>query len=142
MRSILFTIILYICALAAASGCSVTHPAYGKWEQYSAESATHFPDFDLYYIGTAPGSHLRFGSTMRWGIVYKFEARKGDERVSIAWSSGTGDIGPTSFTIGGRKYCLEMRMSDYLTGQAPEHSVAVWPVEEWERQRNPWWRFW
>lgn len=142
MRTTILIIVLCICALGAGSGCSTTSPTYGRWEKYSTESALQLPDFELYYMGTAPGAHVRIGSTMRWGIVYKFEAKKGDERVPLTWSSGLGDIGPTSFEIGGRNYFLEMVRSDFLSDQAPDDTVALWPEEDWESRRNPWWRIW
>ena len=128
--------------MAAFMGCSTTRPAYGRWEQYSAESAIHFLDFDLWFTGTTRGAHRRFGSTLRWEVVYNFEARKGDERVPLTWTSGLGDIGSTTFEIGGRKYFLEMLRSQVLSDQAPDQAVAVWPEDEWESHRHPWWRIW
>jgi hypothetical protein len=115
-------------------GCSATHPAYGRWEQPSRENSLNLPDFELYYIGTEPDAHIQFG------IVYSFEARKGDERVVFAWTSGTGLIVASPFEIGGRRYFLEMVKSEFLIEQAPGKAVAVWPEEDWESHRNSWWR--
>lgn len=98
------------------------------------------PDFELHFIGIEPDKHIRFGNTC--SIIYNFEARKGDERVLLTWSPGTGLIVASPFEIGGRKYFLERVKSDFLSEPASEDAVAVWPEEDWDRQRSPWWQFW
>ena len=142
MRRFLSTILLCMLALGANTGCSASRPAYGKWERFSGDTSLMLPDFELFYMGTRPDKHIRFGDTLRWGIIYNFEARRGDERVPFTWSPGLGDIGPTIFEIGGKKYFLEMQMSDFLSEPAPDEAVAIWPEEDWEHQRSPWWQFW
>lgn len=142
MRRLLSTILLCGLTLCTSTGCSVTRPAYGRWEQFSSDNSLKLPDFELFYVGTRPDRHIRFGDTLRWSIIYNFEARKGEERVPLTWSPGTGLIVASPFEIGGRKYFLEMVKSDFLSEPAPEEAVAVWPEEDWESQRNPWWRLW
>ena len=137
MTRLIFTVLI-----STIIGCSTTGSPYGRWEHFSRETILKFPDFELYYLGIAHNAHIRIIDTMRWTIAHNFEARQGEDRVPLTWSSGLGDIGPTIFEIGGRKYFLEMTMPELLNDHAPEPAIAVWPEDEWESRRHPWWRIW
>lgn len=141
------TVLLII--LNAAFANAQDHRAdYARWEIYSIDNCLKYPDFNLCYKGTKQGA-LYPGesseSTRRMGEKYYFVAESGNEKVDVIWSEGTGDIGPTFFTLANKTYVLEMVFSDILTKRAPKNSVAIWLKTEWksEKERHWFWKiFW
>lgn len=74
------------------------------------------------YIGEHRVSNDKFPN----GFLYQdFKAKTINEEKTISWSSGTGDIAPTVFEIGGKNYELELRISDKL-GKLAENELVVW----------------
>ena len=57
--------------------------------------------------------------------LHDFRAAQGTESVNVSWSSGTGDIGPAFFTVGGVDYRLELAQSDEL-GRLDDNQLVVW----------------
>jgi hypothetical protein len=69
----------------------------------------HFVDFDLTYLGLEDHSPDPLDPTYLLPISSTFtvfEATDSTEKVKITWSSGTGEIGPASFTISGKDFYL------------------------------------
>ena len=62
--------------------------------------------------------------------IYDFEVMKGEARKKVSWSSGTGDIGPAFFEIGG-SYALELSQSDILKS-LEEGFLVIWKKAEYE----------
>lgn len=56
---------------------------------------------------------------------YGYRIRRGSEVTIAKWSTGTGDIGPAEFTVGGRKYWLEVMHSDRYGSLKPDEVVVV-----------------
>lgn len=139
-----FSILVFILSGAVAN--AEEHAAdYGRWELYSVESFLKYPDFNLYYKGTTKGALYPGESTRRMGAEYNFVAQSNDQKVDVVWSAGTGDIGPTFFTLGKKTYVLEMVFSDILAKPRSRDSVAIWVESEWksEKERSWFWRlFW
>ncbi len=80
-----------------------------------------FKDFDLTYTGERHETSKVFKPGFNF---HDFTATRGTENVKVSWSSGTGDIGPALFTIGGKKFQLELRHSDKL-GRLKDNELVV-----------------
>ena len=95
---------------------------YGDKIKFRQNSPIEFTDFNLTYIGERSVASDKFPR----GFIYRdFKVYAGDAEQTISWSSGTGDIAPTRFTVGGRNYELELAMSDKL-GKLAEDEMVVW----------------
>ena len=81
---------------------------YGKPVKIAERKPLRFADFTLEHTRVYP---VRGPVQM---VYYEFRATRGKESKTFVWSSGTGDIGPAFFSIGGREYWLEMRYADKI----------------------------
>ncbi len=68
-----------------------------------------FPDFRLKFIGDRDGGSI---NGLLLAPIFDFEVLTSSESKLIHWSSGTGDIGPTSFKVQKKCFWLELRSSD------------------------------
>jgi hypothetical protein len=57
-------------------------------------------------------------------LYHDFSVVTTSDTSTISWSAGTGDIGPTPFTVGSERYFLELERSDTL-GALPDNSLVV-----------------
>lgn len=89
---------------------------------FSQDTPIQFEDFALTYIGERRVSSDIFP---RGFLSHDFKAKTDKEEKTVSWTSGTGDIAPTVFEIGGKSYKLELRMSDKL-GKLAENEIVVW----------------
>jgi len=114
--------------LAFAGPVSCGHAAseqkasYGTRVKYRTGEKIEFPDFTIDYVGerrkTLPVYPRGF-------LYYDFEVRNANIEKAVSWSSGTGDIGPVQFEIGGKHYQLELRHSDKL-GKLKDNELVIW----------------
>jgi hypothetical protein len=95
---------------------------YGAKAEFRPNRRVEFPHFSLTYTGERRVSSAQFP---RGFLYHDFKIETVNEAQTISWTSGTGDIGPTSFSIGGKKYDLELGMSDKL-GKLAENELVVW----------------
>ena len=95
--------------------------SYGTHVKYRAGQKIEFPDFTVEYIG-----ERRKGTPAYPGgfLYYDFKVGTGNIEKVVSWSSGTGDIGPVEFEIGGKRFLLELRHSDKL-GKLKENELAI-----------------
>ena len=121
---IAFCLIL-VTLLACDQGAS-QRLRYGVITQYSEGEVLIFPDLTLKFIGMteSPPSDL-YPRSM---YSYDFNVSSGNQAMVISWSSGTGDIGPTLFELGGKGYALELAMSDKL-GRLEKNELVLWQVD-------------
>jgi len=83
---------------------------YGEPVHYEKGLPLHFKDLDLVYLGTRHVTSEVFPN----GFDYEdFDVVQGEHTITIYWTSGTGDIGPTYFQRSGHKYALELRISQW-----------------------------
>lgn len=61
---------------------------------------------------------------MTSGNFEDFRVSRGNQSITVSWSSGTGLLGPQDFEFGGRKFELELRHHDKL-GWLKEDEVVV-----------------
>ncbi len=112
--------------LLAVTGCnraSSQPPVYGAKVYYTLNQPLVFPDVTLEFIGARKVSASP--QFPRDFTFYDFKVSQGSQTQTISWSAGTGDIGPTSFEIGGQNYLLELAMSDKL-GALAEDELVLW----------------
>lgn len=132
MRAI--SLFLFLLTFFASSAfAQTTTAAYGKWQTYSPDYDLVYPDFKFRFVSKEPGPFYPGSNTRRMGDRYNFKISKGDSKESLGWSLGTGEIGPASFSIGGKEYVLEMMSSYVLDGAfQPNDKVLIWPEAEWQ----------
>ena|SRR5437868_3672085 len=96
--------------------------AYGTRVKYRAGQKIEFPDFAVEYIGERRKGTRAYP---RGFLYYDFKVRTANIEKVVSWSSGTGDIGPVEFEIGGKKFLLELRRSDKL-GKLNDNELVIW----------------
>lgn len=101
---------------------SATGAKFGEKVAYSQNVPVKFEDFTLTYIGDRRVSSDVYP---RGFLFHDFTAKTEREEKTVSWSSGTGDIGPAVFEIGGKKYALELDISEKL-GILADHELVVW----------------
>ena len=114
--------------LAFAGPVSCGHAAseqkasYGARVKYRTGEKIEFPDFTIEYVGERRKSVSVYP---RGFLYYDFKVRNANIEKAFSWSSGTGDIGPVDFEIGGKNYQLELRHSDQL-GKLKDNELLIW----------------
>lgn len=95
---------------------------YGEKIRFWQNQPVKFQDFSLTYIGERKTSSEQYP---RGFLYHDFKVEGKNEEKTVSWSSGTGDIAPTVFEIGGKNYELELKISDKL-GKLAENELVVW----------------
>jgi hypothetical protein len=117
--------------LAFAGPVSCGHAAfaqkasYGTRVKYRPGEKIEFPDFTIEYVGERRKTVPVYPRGFRY---YDFNVSKGKAEQIVSWTSGTGDIGPMDFEIGGKRYQLELRHSDKL-GKLKHNELVIWQVD-------------
>jgi len=102
---------LLLGVLASSAAASLPTTAYGARATFQKGTPLIYADFTLTYAGERLVTTPRFP---RGFVFHDFDAVSTGKAVRVSWSSGTGDIGPTPFTIDGKSYTLELSRSDKL----------------------------
>jgi hypothetical protein len=113
-----------LCAVGLATQSVAVEPgaaAYGTKVTFREGQALRFPNFELVYTGKRKVTPPQYP---RGWWAYDFQVLAGKEEQKISWSAGTGDIGPTRFTIAGSAYDLELSRSDKL-GRLKDDELVV-----------------
>lgn len=97
---------------------------YGKPVRYAKGKPLTFPDIEMVYRGTR---RVKVPVYPRGFTYHDFTARSGGQSVEVAWSDGTGAIGPAFFTLGGRKFVLELKASVAKKGWLADNELVLWP---------------
>lgn len=107
------------------TGCQVSAPAgqaaYESRVAYAPGRPVDFPDFTLEFAGTRRVTSPRYP---RGFLYYDFTVTSGDEQQTVAWTSGTGDIGPQQFEVGDKVFLLELVFSETL-GKLDENELVI-----------------
>lgn len=98
---------------------------YNTVVSFSKGEKITFPDFVLEYRDEREVENTFPNGNKVKMKFHDFEANNGGERVIVSWSSGTGDIAPSSFEIGGNKYELELRISEKLSKNLAENELVI-----------------
>jgi hypothetical protein len=112
-----FVLILSALACAPRSGAA----DYGAKVVFKKDAPVAFPDFALTYLGERRVASERYP---RGFLYHDFRVASSQGTQTVSWSSGTGDIGPAAFRVGGTHFALELSRSDKL-GRLKENEVVV-----------------
>lgn len=110
---------------------------YGEKVSYSSGKELIFPDFTIKFAGKREEKISNDVFLPLKMTFYDFEVAKGETRQKISWSSGTGDIGPTFFTINGAEYVLELRQSDIIKGSLGDEILVIWKKADYLDSLSP-----
>ena len=95
--------------------------SYGTHVKYRAGQKIEFPDFIVECVGERRKSIPVYP---RGFFYYDFKVNNGKAGKVVSWTTGTGDIGPVEFEIGGKRFLLELRHSDKL-GKLKENELVI-----------------
>lgn len=95
---------------------------FGAKVKFSQNVRIKFKDFSIIYIGERRVSSEKFPNGF---LYYDFKVQNQIENITLSWTSGTGEIAPTAYQIGGNTYELELAMSDKL-GKLAENELVIW----------------
>lgn len=129
-----FFIAVLICSVFSSCGSlkasSGNSNQYGKKVYYQDHSPKQYPDFTIKFIGErvedSPRANFKF-------TFYDFEVAKGNEKKIVSWSSGTGDIGPLYFNVGGKEYAMEISLSEAYKGFMNDGEMVIWKRKDFEK---------
>lgn len=88
---------------------------------YKKDTPVPFGNFTLTFTGERRVVTAKFPPGMTF---YDFRLTSAAGSQTISWSSGTGDIGPTIFQVGGQQFWLELKRSDKL-GKLKDNELVV-----------------
>ncbi|MFN0118042.1 MAG: hypothetical protein ACKVQC_07125 [Elusimicrobiota bacterium] len=132
-RSIAIIIAIVTNALCLSCGVNnVNHKyQYGQSVDYTSNRESIFPDFSLRFI--AKSKHRDEGSVFQRDR-YEFLVTDGKTKKTVFWIHG-GLLGPATFELSGKKFCLLPGVSD--DGTKREGTVTVMPESDfWEKANN------
>lgn len=107
---------------------------YGVRVRFAKDRVLTFPDCELTFLGTRKVSSKVFP---RGVLFYDFKAASGGKSVDVSWSSGTGDIGPRTFDVNGKKFVLELSKSDAFKGWLKDDELVLWREWDFRKIRQP-----
>jgi hypothetical protein len=115
-------LLAFIGPVSCGHAASEQKASYGTRVKYRVGKKIEFPDFTIEYVGERRKSLPVYP---RGFLNYDFNVSQGKAEKMVSWTSGTGDIGPVDFEIGGKQYQLELRHSDKL-GKLKDNELVIW----------------
>lgn len=118
------TLLLGLLPLGSFGACGASGPGparYGARVVFREGTPIRFRDFTLTFVGER---HVAFPEYPRGFDYHDFRIASGTESFVVSWSSGTGEIGPASFSVAGRPFLLELVVSE-RRGQLKEDELVV-----------------
>ena len=88
---------------------------------YKKDTPVPLATFRLTYMGQRRVASEKYP---RGFLIYDFRVNSAQGTQTISWSSGTGDIAPVLFRVGGEGFTLELQHSDKL-GQLKDSELVV-----------------
>ena len=122
---VLGSLLAFASLLSYGHAASEQKASYGTRVKYWAGEKIEFRDFMIEYVGERRQSVSAYP---RGFLYYDFKVRTANIEKVVSWSSGTGDIGPVEFEIGGKHYQLELRHSDKL-GKLNDNELVIWQAK-------------
>lgn len=115
------------------AGCATSAgPArYGEVTRFARDREVVYPDFAMRYLGERKVASEVFPRGFTF-YDFRVKAPNGAEQT-VAWSSGTGVIDATDFTVSGRAYALELRGSVGSKKWLRDDEMVVWRAEDYRR---------
>jgi hypothetical protein len=107
----LVILVLIVCGGVTRGRAAEGAAAYDAKVSFRPKQGLTFPDFTLVYKGE---KNVKPPAGLRSWTVHEFTVTADEKEQAVSWSSGTGDIGPTPFSVGRKKFLLELSYSDTL----------------------------
>jgi hypothetical protein len=85
--------------------------AYGTKVRFQQSRPIEFEAFTISFLGERMVTPPLYPRGIRY---YDFEVVSGFDNQKVTWSMGSGDITATRFEADGRRFLLELKMSDRL----------------------------
>ncbi|HLG19841.1 MAG TPA: hypothetical protein VI895_08530 [Bdellovibrionota bacterium] len=95
---------------------------YGEKVKFTKGDPMQFPDFKMTFNGTRNVPVPQY--THGFFVYYDFQIVQNKESQIVSWSSGTGDIAPVSFSVGEKRFQLELGISD-TKGQLQSNELVI-----------------
>jgi hypothetical protein len=92
---------------------------YGTKVRFGKDRSVTFPHFTLTYVGDR---RVKSRVYPRGFLFHDFRVTNGGTQT-ISWSSGTGEIAPTEFKVGRRRFSLELSRSEKNGRPDPDELV-------------------
>jgi hypothetical protein len=109
MRVRWLLLLVLVAVLSLAAGCAAffvpTQADYGAEIPFAPGRTVQYPDFALEYIGQ---HRVTSDAYPRGFLYYDFLVSRDGVVQDVAWTDGTGEIGPVDFTFDGAAYALEV----------------------------------
>lgn len=129
---LIFFLCLSICNFNGAADNKMHK--YGEKVLYSNGKELKFPDFLIRFAGKREENISKDRVSPLKMTFYDFEVTKDEAKEKVSWSSGTGDIAPAFFEIGGADYVLELGQSDIIKGSLGEGNLVIWKKADYEQE--------
>jgi len=94
---------------------------YGSKVSYVEGELLSFPDLSLTFIGQRHIPHAIYKPGFKY---WDFEVSCNNENQVVSWTAGTGEITGTLIDIAGKRFKLELMLSDSL-GQLANNELVL-----------------
>jgi hypothetical protein len=118
-------LLLAACGMLGTVACDADFPdptVYGAKVRFSKNSQIVYPDFELTYVGRR---HVATKIYPRGFDYDDFKISRGGKSITVSWSAGTGEIGPTLFEFSGHSFTLELRHAGRFKGWLKEDELVI-----------------
>lgn len=119
---LIWTLCIFVAACAGFGNAPAVHAVYGQKTVVKQGVPVHFPHLTLTLQGVRSVHLAPLGRDV---AVEDFRIDGGGESKVATYSPGTGDLGPVYFTLDGKRYALERRVSDKLGRLSPDELVLT-----------------
>jgi hypothetical protein len=123
----MFKIIILLLVLSTIIGCRASNSAadYDKIVTFSQDKPVKFSDFELTYVGERKQTST-FPNGNSFTFTYNvFKIKNENKADSVAWTSGTGEIGPIYFEFRGSKYSIELKYWEKEKKKLDEDELVI-----------------
>lgn len=128
MKCYLLILYFLFAASAISSGCSAISGGKSEYNtivSFSKSQKIQFPDFTLEFTGERnEKKEFPNGNSFNFRF-YDFKISSPSDTKAVSWSGGTGDIAPSQFEFGGRKFELEMSYSEKLSKKLGDNELVI-----------------
>ncbi len=125
MKSHHVLILLAIMISFIGANCGDKDGKYGAVVSFSKDDTVKFPDFALVFTGESDKTSYFDNGNKFTFHYYNFNASSGAESKVVQWSSGTGEIGPMPFEIGGNKYTIELKYAEGMKRKLDSNELVI-----------------
>ena len=122
-------LLVLVIVLALVTGCAgwlvPAQADYGQEIPFAVGRKVQYPDFALEYVGQ---HRVTSDVYPRGFLYYDFRVSRDGLVQDVAWTDGTGEIGPVDFVFDGAAYTLEVTerggMEPFAAGRVVVKMVA------------------